>query len=71
MAEGAPLLRVYGGNSIEGSNPSLSATIKKAPLVGAFLMVGEVEALMRTLGSTTERSVVAATGGSSSRELNI
>ena len=25
MAEGAPLLRVYGGNSIEGSNPSLSA----------------------------------------------
>jgi hypothetical protein len=27
--------------------------------------------LMRILGSTTERSVVAATGGSSSRELNI
>ncbi len=25
MAEGAPLLRVYRGNSIEGSNPSLSA----------------------------------------------
>ena len=25
MAEGAPLLRVYRGNSIEGSNPSFSA----------------------------------------------
>ncbi len=25
MAEGAPLLRVYRGNSIEGSNPSLTA----------------------------------------------
>ncbi len=25
MAEGAPLLRVYTGNRIEGSNPSLSA----------------------------------------------
>ena len=24
MAEGAPLLREYGGNLIEGSNPSLS-----------------------------------------------
>jgi hypothetical protein len=24
-AEGAPLLRAYRGNSIEGSNPSLSA----------------------------------------------
>ena len=31
MAEGAPLLRVYRGNSIEGSNPSLSA-ICKAPV---------------------------------------
>ncbi len=42
MAEGAPLLRVYIGNSIEGSNPSLSATHKKAPSVktdGAFLCV--------------------------------
>ncbi len=25
VAEGAPLLRVYRGNSIEGSNPSFSA----------------------------------------------
>ncbi len=25
MAEGAPLLREYGGDPIEGSNPSLSA----------------------------------------------
>ena len=45
MAEGAPLLRVYIGNSIEGSNPSLSATHKKAPPVsgGAFLCVAESE----------------------------
>ncbi len=28
-AEGAPLLREYGGNSIEGSNPSLSEDIHK------------------------------------------
>ena len=28
VAEGAPLLREYGGNLIEGSNPSLSAKIK-------------------------------------------
>ena len=26
MVEGAPLLREYGGNLIEGSNPSLSAS---------------------------------------------
>ena len=32
VAEGAPLLREYGGNSIEGSNPSLSANFKKAPV---------------------------------------
>ncbi len=31
MVEGAPLLREYGGNPIEGSNPSLSAT-KHAPV---------------------------------------
>ena len=31
MAEGAPLLREYGGNFIEGSNPSLSAK-KYAPV---------------------------------------
>ena len=51
MAEGAPLLRVYIGNSIEGSNPSLSATHKKAPPVqtgGAFLCVAESEDLVRT-----------------------
>ncbi len=30
-AEGAPLLRVYRGNSIEGSNPSLSAIILSCP----------------------------------------
>ena len=36
MAEGAPLLRVYRGNSIEGSNPSLSAKLK-GPCVGPFL----------------------------------
>ena len=29
MAEGAPLLRAYRRNLIEGSNPSLSAIIKK------------------------------------------
>ena len=29
MAEGVPLLRVYMGNRIEGSNPSFSAIIFK------------------------------------------
>ena len=29
MAEGAPLLREYGGNLIEGSNPFLSASLSK------------------------------------------
>ena len=36
MAEGAPLLRAYGRNLIEGSNPSLSAIeanqVSKAPV---------------------------------------
>lgn len=36
MVEGAPLLRAYGGNSIEGSNPFLSATC----LPNGFLCLG-------------------------------
>ncbi len=37
MAEGAPLLREYRvKSSIEGSNPSHSASFKKAPLSGLF-----------------------------------
>ena len=51
MAEGAPLLRVYIGNSIEGSNPSLSAKHKKAPhwkQWGAFLCLAESEAMVRS-----------------------
>ena len=37
MAEGAPLLRAYRRNLIEGSNPSLSAIIKKPDLRRVFL----------------------------------
>ena len=36
MAEGAPLLRAYRRNLIEGSNPSLSAIIKKPDLRRVF-----------------------------------
>ncbi len=32
MAEGAPLLREYTGNGIEGSNPFLSATFAHIPI---------------------------------------
>ena len=43
MAEGAPLLRAYRRNPIEGSNPSLSARYKSARLCRAFLyLVGRV-----------------------------
>ena len=48
MAEGAPLLRVYRGNSIEGSNPSLSA-IKQATLFRVAFFMVEGEAMMRNL----------------------
>jgi hypothetical protein len=40
VAEGAPLLRVYRGNSIEGSNPSISAIFRN----------GRVAQLDRVLG---------------------
>ena len=44
VAEGAPLLREYRvKSSIEGSNPSLSATYAKRPLVGRFAYVAERE----------------------------
>ena len=42
MAEGAPLLRAYRRNLIEGSNPSLSAIIKNPTEVGFFLSVNRV-----------------------------
>ena len=51
MAEGAPLLRVYMGNRIEGSNPSLSAIYKKSPPAlpgGLFLYLLESEYMVRT-----------------------
>ncbi len=40
MAEGAPLLRVYRGNSIEGSNPSFSAINNNKPMFlhGFFIL---------------------------------
>jgi hypothetical protein len=48
-AEGAPLLREYGVNSsIEGSNPSLSAILKKPPS-GGFFNMADREASIRTL----------------------
>ena len=40
MAEGAPLLRAYRRNLIEGSNPSLSAIIKKPDLRRVFFAFG-------------------------------
>ena len=43
VAEGAPLLRAYRLTPIEGSNPSLSATNKKAPHSGAFLFASKSE----------------------------
>ena len=42
MAEGAPLLRAYRRNLIEGSNPSLSAIIKKPDGSRVFLSVNKV-----------------------------
>ena len=41
MAEGVPLLRVYLGNWIEGSNPSLSAIRKKPGFTPGFLRMAE------------------------------
>src|SRR5690606_35693339 len=42
-AEGAPLLREYRGkSSIEGSNPSHSASCEKAPVSGAFCFSASV-----------------------------
>jgi hypothetical protein len=40
VAEGAPLLRAYRRNLIEGSNPSLSAIIKKPDLRRVFFAFG-------------------------------
>ena len=39
VAEGAPLLREYRGNLIEGSNPSLSAIIDKSPACAGLFLV--------------------------------
>ena len=41
MAEGAPLLRAYRRNLIEGSNPSLSAIHKQPGSAGFFVYGGE------------------------------
>ena len=41
VAEGAPLLRAYRGNFIEGSNPSLSAITKKPDFKSGFLVMAE------------------------------
>ena len=45
MAEGAPLLRAYRGNFIEGSNPSLSAIYKKPDFKSGFLYMAERDCL--------------------------
>ncbi len=52
MAEGAPLLRVYRGNLIEGSNPSLSAIQTKRPQSsdwGLFVCMVEMQGLSTIL----------------------
>ncbi len=36
MVEGAALEKQYGGNLIEGSNPSLSAILRRSGLFGAM-----------------------------------
>jgi hypothetical protein len=45
VAEGAPLLRAYRGNFIEGSNPSLSAIYKKPDSKSGFLYMAERDCL--------------------------
>jgi hypothetical protein len=45
VAEGAPLLRAYRGNFIEGSNPSLSAIYKKPDFKSGFLYMAERDCL--------------------------
>tara|TARA_B110000858_G_scaffold135140_1_gene153679 strand:+ start:173 stop:385 length:213 start_codon:yes stop_codon:yes gene_type:complete len=58
VAEGAPLLRAYRGNFIEGSNPSLSAINKKPDYKSGFLFMAERDR-QRTL--RFERSVAPQT----------
>ncbi len=61
MAEGAPLLRAYGRNSIEGSNPSLSAINNKASSKdGAFLFIDA--AWMRTRQRVRQNTPMADFG---------
>ena len=67
MAEGAPLLRVYVGNCIEGSNPSLSAIFKGMAFRHSFKYC-ECEDSVRTLrfdkiaGSDFERTQCGPAG---------
>ena len=51
MAEGAPLLRAYRRNLIEGSNPSLSAIIKKPDLRRVFFLLSVLAGLTKATSS--------------------
>ena len=43
VAEGAPLLRAYGRNLIEGSNPSLSATNLDASFKMCYALLAQLD----------------------------
>ena len=60
MAEGAPLLREYGGNLIEGSNPFLSASL---PIYLRAVVVSPVSAIqvVLELSQSTVKKVLIAT----------
>ena len=69
MVEGARLESVYTLTRIEGSNPSLSAIIKKAPL-GAFLIIGPsgIEpSILNEWGSTKRQDGVLDAGFAGAR----
>ncbi len=57
MAEGAPLLRVYRGNSIEGSNPSLSAIFE--PKIILFRKVGLTQGVIARIILASKSAPVA------------
>ena len=69
MVEGARLESVYTLTRIEGSNPSLSAIIKKAPL-GAFLIIGHIgieASILDKRGSTKRQDGVLDAGFAGAR----
>ena len=57
MVEGAALEMLYRGNSIEGSNPSLSASpVRKGRIFFAFFEAGKPVAALLGAGWTISRN---------------